>query len=487
MIRQAANSRRSIGRFPLVWPVVVLAGCMTFSPPPRTTAWRAPDSPAPLGAADEFETRRPVPPSTAKIKPPQPTRELELPLPQTGVSSDEEGDLDPPPEIVRSAPDPSKDSFPKIGSGPTIESIPKIEPDDVAVARPLEMTVVAPARKSPGGTATYRVTLRNTGDRPLEGLVVHCRFDEALLFAGSERREVVQRIERLPAGESKELALSLSSDQIGSHCCRFVVTRREGGSEVELAYRQVCVEFATRHVEIEIVGPSQRTEGSRAEFNIALSNNALRKINDAQVVVSFDKALVPREVSAEAEKKSSTLVWRLGALQPLEKVQLQIEFECRSQAHRACVFVDVTGTGVSGEHEEASLEIVPVPGTLDLRVSDRDDPLETGKTGAYEVTVQNIGLQPARRVVVEAALPENVQFQSARVQSGDATLDLKYTVEGRRVVFEPVEQLEPNARLVYTFEIEGLRAGPAEFRASLTSSLGSTIVTASEPTSIVDP
>ena len=487
MIRQTARSRHSIGRLPLVWLAVVLAGCMTFSPPPLTNAWRAPDSPGPLGAADEFEAHRPVPPATTKIKPPKPTAEGALPLPQTGVSSDEDGDLDPPPEIVRSAPDPSRDSFPKIGSGPAIDPIPKIEPDDVTVSRPLEMTVVAPARKSPGGMATYRVMLRNTGDRALEGLVVHCRFDDALVFAGSDRREVVQRVDRLPVGESKELALSLTSDQIGAHCCRFVVARPDGGSEVELAYRQVCVEFTTRHVEIEIVGPAQRTEGSRAEFNIAVSNNTLKKINDAQVVVSFDKVLVPRELSADAEKKSGALVWRLGGLQPLEKVQLQVEFECRSQAHRACVSVDVTGTSVSAEHEESCLEIIPVPGTLDLRVSDRDDPLETGKTGAYEVTVQNIGLQPARRVVVEAALPENVQFQAARVKSGETSLNLKYSVEGRRLVFDPVEQLEPNARVMYTIEVEGLRPGLAEFRASLISSLGSTVVTASEPTSIVEP
>ncbi|MGE5191738.1 MAG: hypothetical protein ACM3U2_04505, partial [Deltaproteobacteria bacterium] len=387
---------------------------------------------------------------------------------------------------VRPSPDLSKEFFPRPGHGPAVESIPRIEPKDVTAARPLELTVTAPTRRAPGGTATYRVTLRNAGDRPQEGLVVHCRFDDALIFSGSDRREVVQRIDRLPAGESKELALSLTSDQIGSHCCRFVVTRDDGGNEVELASRQVCVEFVTRHVEIEIVGPAKRTEGSRAEFNITLNSNSVRKINDAQIVVSFDKALVPREASAEAEKKSGGLIWRLGALQPLEKVQLQVEFECRAQAHRACVFVDVKGANLSGEHEEACLEIVPVPGTLDLRVSDRDDPLETGKTGAYDVSVQNIGLQPARRVAVEAALPENVKFQSATVRSGDTTLNLKFAVDGRRVIFDPVEQLQPNARLVYTFEVEALRAGLAEFRASLTSSLGRTAVIVSEPTSIVE-
>src|SRR4029077_20711972 len=113
---------------------------------------------------------------------------------------------------------------------------------------------------------------------------------------------------------------------------------------------QVCVDFVTRHVEIEIVGPTQRTEGSRAEFNITLSNSSLKTIADARAIVSVDKALIPKEASAGAEQKSGSLTWRLGSLAPLEKVQLQLEFECRSQAHRACVSVEVKNGNLSGDN-----------------------------------------------------------------------------------------------------------------------------------------
>jgi hypothetical protein len=101
--------------------------------------------------------------------------------------------------------------------------------------------------------------------------------------------------------------------------------------------------------------------------------------------------------------------------------------------------------------------------------------------------VQNVGLQAARRLVLEAALPENVRFQSATVRSGDTVLPVKCELQGNKLLFDAVEQLEPNARLVYVINFEALRAGPAEFRASLTSALGSTPVTATEPTIIVEP
>ena len=127
------------------------------------------------------------------------------------------------------------------------------------------------------------------------------------------------------------MALSLSSSIAGSHCCWFTVARLENSAEVEVTSKQVCVDYVVRHVDIEIVGPSQRTEGSRAEFNVSIVNSSTKSIVDAQVVVSFDKALVPRELSTGAEQKPGVLIWRLGALEPSEKVQLQMEFECRTR------------------------------------------------------------------------------------------------------------------------------------------------------------
>jgi hypothetical protein len=277
----------------MAWLAMLLAGCMNPSPQSRMSGWRTIDSPAPLGAADDYQARRIVPADSSRKQPVRPRTDGSLPLPKTAEAVESEPDPDGPPEIVRDEVEFLKDPLKKNNSSPSLESIPKIEPDEVTVGRPLELTVIAPGRKAPGGTATYRVTLRNTSDQPLENLVVRCQFDEALVFSGSDRREVVRRIERLPASESKEMALSLTSDKAGSHCCWFVVSRSEGGSDVEMVSRQVCVEFVTRHVEIDVLGPLQRTEGSRAEFNITLFNNSLKTIGDAQAVVSFDKALRP--------------------------------------------------------------------------------------------------------------------------------------------------------------------------------------------------
>jgi len=485
----AGNFSRSFRRFRLTGIVLLLAGCMTIPPRQQATAWRIGDLPAPLGAQDGQQANRPLssPPDNKESGQIQkdPLRKPQIPdRPKDSPPAVANGDRDEPPAPIRKPPA-SKNR--KNLQLPKAESAPQIVPAEVTVPQSVELLVSAPSRKQVGGTATFRLSLSNTGDRPLEGLTVRCGFDDALVFVGSDQREVLQRVDRLAPGESRELALSLAATSAGSHCCRFLVTRREGSDEIEVVSKQVCIDFVIRHVEIEIIGPTQRTEGSRAEFNITLSNSSLKTIADAQAIVSFDKALLPKEASAGAEQKAGSLTWRLGSLGPLEKVQLQVEFECRNQAHRACVSVEVKGSNLAGDQDEACLEIVPVPGTLDLQIRDVDDPIEVGQPGTFEVTVENIGLQSARRVVIEAVLSENLKLRTAIVRSEGRDMALKYAAEANKLSFDPVTQLEPNARLVYRFEVEALRPGPAEFRASLSSSLSSTPVTAVEPMTIVEP
>ncbi len=509
------NGGPSFRRLLPIWLVLLLAGCMTTPPGSSTTSWRIGDQSAPLGAQTDQQTNRPLTPPPKNADPFQPPKKEIAKAPDAAASPDPfrkrkapgvpkakapaGDDSDDPPQAISphaATPGPALRgpalNGRKSNQLPLAEPPPQIVPAEVTVAQALELSVSGPSRKQVGGSATFYVRLTNAGDKPLEKLAVRCNFDDALVFVGSDKREVRQRVDRLAAGESKDLALSLTANSAGSHCCRFAATQGDGSDETEIVFKEVCVDFVTRHVEIEITGPGQRTEGSRAEFNITLSNKSLKTIVDTQAIISFDNALIPKEASADAEQKPGSLTWTLGTLKPLEQVELQVEFECRNQAHRACVAVEVKGSNLGGadghgDQDEACLEILPVPGTLDLQIGDVDDPVEVGKTGTFAVTVENIGLQPTRGVKVEAMASEHLQIRSAKVLSGRHDLPLKYTIDGSRIAFDAVDALEPTVRLVFTIEVEALKPGPAEMRASLSSSLSSTPVTTAEPMSVVEP
>lgn len=453
------HRRTGVGRCPPAWGALLLAGCMGVSPRPSTVL-RPSEPDAPLGAQGPVETRR-VPmlpkksaPEIAGISPAPLT-----PLPKTEPA---QPPLRPP-------------------------QLPRLEPPEPPLRRPVELEVAAAPRQQLGTNATYRVVVRNTSNESIDEVLVRCQFDPPLAFPGSTMREVLRRLDNLSPGESRELPLSLVSTEPGRHCCRFVVLQHEDVRQVELASQQVCIEFVSRQLDMELVGPTRRTEGSRAEFTAILSNRSPQALNDVQATLSFDRALAPREASRGYQRKPAALVWNLGTIEPLESVHVQVDLDCRSTAHRACVMLEVQAAEFAAEHEEACLEIVAVPGTLDLRISDRDDPLDVGKAGQYEATVHNLGLQPARNVVLTATIPEHLRVLGANVSLGPETLPAQFTLEGGRLTFDTIATLAADATLVYTIDVEALRSGKTEIQASLTSSLSQKPVVASEPTLLQEP
>ncbi|MFN0051173.1 MAG: hypothetical protein ACKV0T_03225 [Planctomycetales bacterium] len=364
--------------------------------------------------------------------------------------------------------------------------MPHVDVSDV-VAGGLALEVEAPRRKQLGSYALYRVTIRNGGDQPAKGVTVRCDFDDPLVFRGSDLRRVTQAFDRLEPGEAKDLALSLYSAQPGLHCCRFTVASEQESASVPPPAKTVCVDFVSRQLSIDMLGPTRRTEGSRAEFNITLANLSVQTLSNVRAILTFDQALVAREASAGAQVGTGRLVWELGTLQPLESIQLQSEFECRGLARRACVGIEVQTSELAPEQDETCLEVVPVPGTLDLRLSDLLDPLTTGQTGIYEATVHNLGLQAARRLSLEANLPEQLRLVSATVLEGDRDLRLGHKVEEGNVIFDELDSLAADARLTIRLEVQALTPGLAELTVRLTSSLSQTPVLATEPTLIADP
>lgn len=452
-----------VRRWNFAWMLLLLAGCMSLSPQ-QYSAWRMTDTPGPLGAQDEQVTLRPrvAEPGVGTNTPKRSTSPLPgATLPETESESRR--------------------------SERTMPILPKIEPEGITVPTKVELTVEAPARRPVGGNATYRVTVRNSGDKPVEKIAVHCQFDGTLIFSGSDRKEVVRRIGELLPGESEEVALTLTTNEIGSHCCRFRARSEDSSVTIQSAEKEVCIEFVPRFLDINLVGPTQRTEGSRAEFTFSVVNRSIRALKNLRIGLTYDAALVAKEASQEVEHEAGSLTWKLDELRPMEGVHFQVEYLCRSTAHRACVTGTVTGKDLTDEQAESCLEIVRVPGTLDLRISDAQDPLEIGKPGEYVLTVQNIGLQPAEKVQLELFPPENVKVLSATVKQGETPVPLKLQPDGRKLVFDIVPQLAPNAELTYTIRVEGTKPGLAEMRATLTSSLTQTAVSTAEPTLIVEP
>jgi hypothetical protein len=340
-----------------------------------------------------------------------------------------------------------------------------------------------------GGFAEFRVAVQNGSDEPLDHLLVKCEFDESLTCPGKHGHAVQREIAQLAVGAEELIPLSLQSEVAGRHTVRFSLSVGQSDNRRVVDSQVVTVEFLPRRVDVQITGPEKRTPGSRAEYTLLVRNISDEPLHDVVVDLRHDAALAVREVSSEAKPSSSGVVWKLRTIAPFQEVPLQVEFDCRTTAHRACIAVEVTGANVAAENVEACLQIVPLPGLLDVRVSDIDDPIEVGGRGRYEITVQNIGLQTVRDVSLSVEITPELTLLSGGVDLGKEALPTKATVDDprRSLVFEKIAELAPDEMLVYIIRVEGAGRGTAELTARVTSSSNQQPTVTVEPTEVIDP
>ncbi len=469
--------------------LVCLTGCAGMGRSQQTFRWAEPiessrsSTTAPLGAQPgrvqrPASPRRPPSGDRSKIEPRQP-QEAQQPNPTDST------DVDPGRHLEETdTPTEPTETEPRT-SGKL--SVPSIDLEEIIPIGELELEVRAPDQSAVDRLTTYHITLRNSTAEPANNLSVVCRLPQGVRFPGSDSDELAATTGRLEQGETKEWDLSLIADSSGSKCCVFRL-QPEGHRDCDppTVERKVCVEFFDRQFSLEILGPTKRVETDRAEFVINVGNPSDKPRERVQLQISFDRVFEPRDVTegAVGTPGSPILTWDLGTLEAGAKRQIQVEFDCKSPARRACVRAEITSPGMEPEQEEACVEVAAQSGSLTVKLSDRVEPFRVGSRGIYDLRVKNLDVKSARKVAIEIRLPEELVVLSAKLKRGDEELEVQYSVRDDKLIFDPVDCLPADEELIGVIEVEGVSAGRVQLTASVTSSLNPQPATTSELTVI---
>ncbi|QDU07829.1 hypothetical protein [Gimesia aquarii] len=487
-------SKPTSGMLLLLMLTAVVSACSSLAPGQRSS-WKL-TNPPPLDPQNESlenppqnptsqsrETQR-VNPETIRQKQPQnsePEKDL-FAVPESVNRNlppqprDLPERISPRPELKR--PDYLKKS-PQSKSGPKLQSGPKMTAP--ATTGPLELSVDVIPKRQLGSGATFYVIAKNVGDRAVRNVLVECEFDTEFLFPGRREKKIGQRLGTLQPGESKEISLTLYSDILGNHCCRF----RAIANGEELVWKSVCVEYEKKQLDLSVIGPSLRTVGSRAEYIVKLSNVSDVDLNNIQAVISYDAVFVPREASIGSERETGQLKWSLDKIRKGEGVQLQVEFDCEVAAEHACLQVMVSSPELPNEQASACLKVAPLQGVLDVRVRDTKDPITRGEETTYEVSIENRGLQPARDISLQAKIPRMFRVVSVEAHQGNQKLNLRPEVNQNILKVSPVRELPADAFLRYTILVKSISSGDGEFEVTISGADAKKLVTrVSEPTTV---
>lgn len=486
-----AVSPRRVQRLP-AWPPP-----MTSPAPSPTTPTVAPwmrSEPAPIAKPVPTPTRDPQQKAGAKLSneidvlevPPDSADSAEQPqirfkpvTPESanGAGANPDLDLLPPPSVVpkRSEGSPSGNTERK-PSGPSLGFETLNAPNDSA----LNFEVRAQRQRPVGGPATFDVVVRNNGTETITGVLVNVDFDEAFVFPGRAEKRLKKDLGQLLPGQSREMRLTLTSDQLGKHVCRFSTTA-EGITAIK---REVLVEFINPKLQVELVGPARRTVGSRAEFTVKIANTSDKAIDDLRVTLQHDATLTPHIATGGFKREEHSLRWSLGRLEAGAGIQVQAEFDCRQLSEQACITAEARSTELSTDPIESCLTVVAVPGLLDLRVSDRTDPVKVGEEAEFEITVQNLGLQAVSEVQLDVQTSEHLRAATHTAKVGDREIKLTTTQRDGTLRLVLPDPLPPDATLRIALRATALQPGDAELRVVANAGADGTPAESSEFTSI---
>ncbi len=180
------------------------------------------------------------------------------------------------------------------------------------------------------------------------------------------------------------------------------------------------------------------------------------------------KNLLPPELIAQSwsdngKAGAGEVAWDVGDLKPHEARTVTVKTRADKLAKGAVNQVVATAAAGLVARDQVNVDVFALPG-LHFEVSDKNDPVQVGKTVTYFITVTNTGAAPATKIDITAMLPNELQVVENGARGPTAT-----SVKDQVVTFATIDSLAPRQKLEYQIEARALRPGDVRFRAEMRS------------------
>jgi uncharacterized repeat protein (TIGR01451 family) len=323
---------------------------------------------------------------------------------------------------------------------------------------------------------TYQIQISNPGTGPITNVLLSAAFDAALEEPTTRANPLELPLGTLAAGETKPVPLTLVPRRAGRFVTRVTATA-EGNLKSE-AQRSINVQAA--QLTITKTGPKARYVNDSVTWDITVRNPGDLPVTNVVVRDQLAPELSFMNATELGQFLNGQVVWNLGTLGPREQKAVQLTARCTQRAERIINVAVVSADPGVQEQTETTLAILGVP-AFGLEITKSGDPALVGGKVTYKIGVTNTGSLPANQVAITAIVPK----EKLQVLNTDGPM--KARIDGDRVIFPPVEALQPKQTLSYTVETKALQAGDVRFRVELGSGSLSAPVIKEESTSIYPP
>jgi uncharacterized repeat protein (TIGR01451 family) len=324
--------------------------------------------------------------------------------------------------------------------------VPRAGAAKINVTQPkLEMSIVGPEEVQFGDSATYQVTVRNSGTGNAENVTVI--LSEALngdrgnlgdIPAGQAKSFDVTLVARTP-GELDLAIQAISEDDVQTAASRKLLIRRA-------------------NLEINISGPAARYAGTSAQYLVQIRNSGDAKADEVVAAMGLPKGVRFLGGLDSFKVLEGGLRWPVGSLEPGQsreyRIQCQLDVSGDVQLE-----VGTQGKGALQASHAMQTQVQTIA-DLAMTVNDPSGPLTTGEEITYEIVVHNRGTRAAKDVDVFMILSQGLEPKSG---SGR---DYRIPRDGA-IQFATIPQIEPGEKVTLNVIAVASKPGTHVFRAHL--------------------
>lgn len=320
----------------------------------------------------------------------------------------------------------------------------------------LAVKMRAPDKVVAGETVTLLFAVSNPGDGTAEAVRMKVLLPEGLEHPRGKVVEV--DVGNLAPKEIRTMQLGCLANGAAMQKC-LVVTTADGGIS---ANDTVQFEILTPRLDAVVTGPKLRYVDRPAVYVVKVTNSGSAPVNNVEVQEVLPAGLKFHQANhgGKYQEATRTVSWLLGDLPPGQAREFSVDVIPTEAGEQRVLAQARSARGLKTEAEARTI-VEGLPSLL-IELADVDDPVEVGTETAYELHVTNTGTKTETNVEVTCTLPDQFEFKNAKCST-----TLRYRVEGRQLIFEPLPRLAPKADVIYRIQVRGTAAADVRFRARI--------------------
>ncbi|MEO0510758.1 MAG: DUF11 domain-containing protein [Verrucomicrobiota bacterium] len=351
----------------------------------------------------------------------------------------------------------------------TITAIPKACLAVVVGAPELMIEKTTPKeRLLSGETATFDITVTNTGNADAENVVLTDILPEGLTASSSLRYNLGD----LAPSESKTVEVLALTSKSG----KFLNTASAVGSNVAKVADDAVVYVNTPGLKVEKTGTGEQFVGKKASYEIVVTNTGDFTLTDVVVTDTLGEGMAFASTPGAKVVEPRKAMWNISSLKPQASKTFKVTTTAEL-AGRYCNNVAAVDADLKLEDSSTACTVWKGFPAILLEVIDTVDPLLEGQPSQYVIRVTNQGNAPDYNIQVGAEIAPELSITSVAGQT-------QHQVNGNKVTFASFAKIDPKQTIEFKIDVRGKTIGGGRSNFSLSSNLLKEPISETESTQV---